>query len=385
MSARPLILLATGGTGGHVFPAAALAREMATRGYRVAVATDRRGLAFFEKKGLGDVHAVRAATPTGQGLLPKLGGILELAMGVFQARRLLRRLRPAAVVGFGGYASVPTMFAASLARLPTLIHEQNAVLGRANRFLAGRADRIAVSFAHIEGLRDEDMAKILFTGNPVRAAVAAVGARPYTPVAPDGPLNLLIIGGSQGATIFSTVVPAAIALLPTDLRRRLRVAQQCRAEDIDAVRAAYESAHIEAELATFFADIPDRLASAHLVISRAGASSAAELSAAGRPALLVPYPHAVDDHQTANAQALDQTGGAWLMPQASFTAEALAARLEAFLTLPATLEKAAACALAARRGDATARLADMTGDLVAAGHGSGGAHPAGAPTREKAA
>lgn len=365
MNRRAPILLATGGTGGHVFPAEALGRALAGRGQTVAVITDRRGLDFHRARSDAPAFAVRAATPSGGGLAGRVRGAAELALGTLQARALLKRLRPAAVVGFGGYASVPAVFAASLLGLPTAIHEQNAVLGRANRFLAGRVDRIALSFPGTLGLGAEDADKTVLTGNPVRAEIAQRAATPYADLVPDGPLRLLITGGSQGATVFADIVPAAVARLPAPLRARLVVTQQCRPEDLARVRAAYNRIGVAAETAAFFSDLPARLAAAHLVIARSGASTVSELAAIGRPALLVPYIHAIDDHQTANAHALDDAGGAWLMPQPAFTPEALAARLESFLALPETLVRAAACAKAAWPGDAAEKLADLVMILAA--------------------
>jgi len=384
MEARGLIVLAAGGTGGHVFPARALAEALRARGWRLALITDRRGEAFGETLSDVETYLISAASPGG-GVGGKLRALARLATGLLQARALLRRLKPDAVVGFGGYASVPTMLAAALARLPTIIHEQNAVLGRANRLLAPRVTRIATSFARVDALRPGDAARAVLTGNPVRAAIAAIGERPYPELAAkSGVLSLLVFGGSQGARVLSDVVPAAAARLCATTRKRLSVTQQCRAEDLERVRAAYRNAGIEATLAPFFEDLPERLAAAHLVIGRAGASTVAELAAAGRPALLVPYPFAADDHQRANARAVDEAGGGWLMPEPGFTAQALAARLESLLGRPAALGEAAAKARLAARPDAAAALADLT-ETVAARRLSGAGAPGGAARREAAA
>ena len=358
-AARNPVVLATGGTGGHVFPAQALAAELQRRGHAVAVLTDARGATF--EAGV-DTHRIRAATITRS--VPGLAkGARDILLGTAQAWRLLRRLRPAAVVGFGGYSSVPTVLAASWLRVPTLLHEQNAVLGRANRFLAARVDRIATSFPEVQGVRTSDRGKLVRTGNPVRPAIATSG-RPYAAPGSDQGVELLVLGGSQGARIFSDTIPDALAALPAHLRSRLHIVQQCRPEDLDRVRARYAEIGLAADLASFFADVPQRLAAAHLVIARSGASSVAEFLAAGRPALLVPYPFAMDDHQTANARAIDAAGGAWLMPQEAFSAQSLAARIESFLALPATLETAAAKASALAQPDAAARLADLVEDTI---------------------
>ncbi|HZB93208.1 MAG TPA: undecaprenyldiphospho-muramoylpentapeptide beta-N-acetylglucosaminyltransferase, partial [Stellaceae bacterium] len=318
-----LIVLAAGGTGGHLFPAEALARELMGRGCRIALVTDRRGQAFGDKLPGVALHRIRAGR-FGTGLVSKVVGIAELALGTLEAGRLLRSLAPAAAVGFGGYPSVPTMLAAARQNLPTVIHEQNAILGRANRLLAPRVRRIATAFPELGGMREADRARVVLTGNPVRPAIAALRGAPYRAPEEDGAFDILILGGSQGARALSQVVPAAFALMPEALRRRLRVTQQARAEDLEGVRRAHRASGVAAELAPFFNDVPERLARAHLVISRAGASTMAELAMVGRPAILVPYPHAADDHQTANARALEKAGGAWVVPQAEFTAAALA-------------------------------------------------------------
>jgi UDP-N-acetylglucosamine--N-acetylmuramyl-(pentapeptide) pyrophosphoryl-undecaprenol N-acetylglucosamine transferase len=377
MTAREkgLIALATGGTGGHVFPARALAGALSARGWRLAIVTDSRGAGFAVGGSEVETYRIKAASP-GRGAGGKLRRLVQIGAGLFQARALLRRLQPAAVVGFGGYASVPTMLAATHAGLPTLIHEQNAVLGRANRLLAPRVRCIAASFDHVERARPRDADKIIVTGNPVRAEIAALGEAPYP--APDGgrgPLHLLVFGGSQGAHILSAVVPAAIATLSSPARMRIRVVQQCRAEDIDAVRANYDAAGVQAELAAFFDDMPARLKTAQLVIGRAGASTVAELAAAGRPAVLAPYPHATDDHQTANARAAEATGAAWLVPDAAFTAEAVGDRLDALMANPGLLETAAAAAHRFARRDAAERLADAVEALALPRSNGNGHHP----------
>jgi UDP-N-acetylglucosamine--N-acetylmuramyl-(pentapeptide) pyrophosphoryl-undecaprenol N-acetylglucosamine transferase len=260
------------------------------------------------------------------------------------------------------------MMAAAYAGFPTAIHEQNAVIGRANRILAPRVGRIATSFARLRNIQPQAAARAVHTGMPVRPAVVALRERPYEVPRANGPLKLLVIGGSQGARVLSTVVPAAIALLPAAMRERLSLVQQCRPEDLERVRAAYAEARMAPTLASFFTDLPERLADCHLLIGRAGASTVAELTALGRPAILVPYPSAIDDHQTANAQAIDEAGGGWLMPEPAFTAEALAARLQSLFALPATLENAAAAARAVGRPDAAARLADMVQALLPNGN-----------------
>ncbi len=359
-----LIALAAGGTGGHVFPAEALADQLIARGHRLVLITDRRGQTYGGTLGSLDTYRVAAGGIAGRGPLAKVKALVELGIGVLQARRLLRRLAPAAVIGFGGYASLPAMVAAILLGLPTAIHEQNAVLGRANRLLAGRVRRIAISFAdvaHTAHLAD----RMVPVGMPVRAAIAALADGAYAPPETDGPIRLLVLGGSQGARILSEVVPAALARLPEPLRRRLTVSQQCRPEDLEKVRAAYGQSGIDADLASFFDDVPARMAGAHLAIARAGASTVAELLALGRPAILVPYPFAIDDHQTANATAVAATGAAWAVPQTDFTPETLAGRLTALFETPALLAEAAARAKASGHPDAARDLADLVARLPA--------------------
>ena len=358
-----LILLAAGGTGGHVFPAEALASALMERGHRLGLVTDRRGHAYGGTLGSLETFRIAAGGIAGRGVLSKVRAVAELGVGVIQARSLLKRLAPAAVVGFGGYASVPPMVAATWLGIPTAIHEQNAVLGRANRLLAGRVGRIATSYANVLHVDPAWRAKISRTGMPVRAAIARLRDTPYPALGDSGPIRLLVLGGSQGARILSEVIPAALAALPEAVRTRLQVAQQCRPEDLEMVRAAYAGTGIDATLDSFFADVPERMSQAHLVIARSGASTVAELTALGRPAILVPYPHAIDDHQTANARAVDEAGGAWLMPQPAFTSDALAGRLDSLFTQPGTLARAAGCARAAGRPDAAALLADLVAAL----------------------
>ena len=361
------IVLAAGGTGGHLFPAEALARALLERQCRVALVTDRRGQAFGDKLPDIELHRIRAGR-FGAGLVSKVVAGAELALGTLEAHRLLRRLAPAAVVGFGGYPSVPPMLAAARLGLPTLIHEQNAILGRANRLLAPRAKRIATSFTEVGAVRNADRARIVETGNPVRPTIAALRGAPYPMPSLEGPFEILIIGGSQGARVLSEVVPAALAQLPEPLRSRLRLTQQARAEDIDAVRRAHQASGVAAALATFFADIPERLARAHLVISRSGASTVAELAMVGRPAILIPYLQAADDHQTANARALEKAGGAWVMGQATITPAALGEKITALMTAPTLLADAAAKAHALGRPDAAWALADLVLSLARNGH-----------------
>lgn len=360
--AIPLIVLAAGGTGGHIFPAEALARALLERNLRVALITDRRGGQFSDDLKV-PVYRIHAGM-LGHGLLGKIHGVLQMGVGYLQARLLLLRLRPALVVGFGGYPSVPTVSAAASAGIPIILHEQNAVLGRANRVLMAQAKLIATGFPQVAGLHGNNPPRLVQTGNPVRPAFAALRETPYPAITPDGPLQLFVMGGSQGARIFSDVVPKALALLPEPLRRRIHLAQQCRAEDMERARAGFAAAGIEPELATFFRDVPERLSHCHLAICRSGASTIAELTALGRPAILVPYPHGHAGEQAANAAAVAEAGGAWVIPQDAFTPEALAVRLEALLTLPATLDKTAAAARSWGTTRAATHLAECVMDML---------------------
>jgi len=360
------IVVAAGGTGGHFFPAEALAAALMARGRRVVLMTDARSTSLNSPVfAAAERHVLKGSGLAGHGILGAARGALALARGALEARRLLGALRPAAVVGFGGYPSVPPLVAARLmpaSRRPVVVlHEQNAVLGRANRALARGADLVALGFEGTRRVPAGVRAEVV--GNPVRPAIAALSGRGYA--APSGPMRLLVLGGSLGARIFSDVVPAAIASLPPALRARLTVVQQCRAEDLDRTRTAYSVAGVKAELAAFFGDVDARLAAAHLVIARAGASTVAEIACAGRPSLLVPLPHAIDDHQSENARSLRASGAAEVMPQEGFTPENLAAALENRLLAPETLDEAARAAALLGRPDAADGLADRVLSLVA--------------------
>lgn len=354
---RPIVI-AAGGTGGHFFPAEALAAELVARGHRIVLMTDARSGGLSSPTFAGrDQYVIRGSGIAGRGLWRGAKAIASLAAGVIQARAVLARIGAASVVGFGGYPCVAPVLAARLLRHRpvVLLHEQNAVLGRANRFLAKRADLLALGFMNTEMIPAGTQTEI--TGNPVRPAIAALLHTSY--IAPTDRIRLFITGGSLGARVFSDVVPAALRSLPQTLRARLSIVQQTRPEDLERVRAAYISDGIEAELSSFFPDVAARLAAAHLVIARAGASTVAELAVAGRPAILVPLPAAIDDHQSANARALADAGGAWVVPQPGFTAAFLAGRLSVLLADPVALAAAAMGARSQARADAASCLADL--------------------------
>lgn len=355
-------VLAAGGTGGHMVPAAALAAELTRRGHRVALVSDERGVRFpglFEGIQTHVLPAGRlAGGPVGWA---KAGR--QMLRGRAMARRIYRTFQPAAVIGFGGYPAFPALLAAFAEGIPTAVHEQNAVLGRVNRLVAGRVDAIATSYAETQRLSARHAVKARLVGNPVRDVVAALRSRPYPLLEEDGIFRVLVTGGSQGATVLSNVVPDGLAMLPLDLRQRLQVTHQARIEDIDGARAKYAEHGIPAELATYLPDLPEQLAWAHLVIARAGASTIAELTAAGRPSILVPLPSATDDHQTVNAREVTGAGGARTIPQGQFTPKELARQMEMLGLNPQALENAAGRARSCGRPDATRDLADLVEGL----------------------
>jgi UDP-N-acetylglucosamine--N-acetylmuramyl-(pentapeptide) pyrophosphoryl-undecaprenol N-acetylglucosamine transferase len=352
-----LILLCAGGTGGHLFPAEALAVVLDKRGLAVELATDKRTAQF--KFPARAVHLIASATVRGRNPLSLAKTVAMLGYGTGQAFALIGRVKPAAVVGFGGYPTVPPLLAASLRRVPTILHEQNGVMGRANRLLASRVIAIATGFPTLKNLDARLQSKMTFTGNPVRPQVIEASNTPYSEPTLGGPFNLLVFGGSQGARVMSEIVPAAVGKLDPALRGRLRIVQQARREDLDNVRKAYAQLGVTAECDAFFADLPARIAAAHLIVSRSGASTVAELSAIGRPALLVPLPHAVDQDQLANASALEGAGGAITIVQRDFTPERVASELTQLAADPAQLSTMAAAAKSAGTLDAAERLADL--------------------------
>lgn len=358
------IVLCAGGTGGHMFPALSLASDLRQRGYQVTLMTDQRGQKFTTQFPAHEIKYVPAA-PVGPGLIKRIKGIFILARGYFRAKRLLKKIRPETVVGFGGYPSLPGLRAAQDCRIPTVIHEQNAVLGHANKFLAPRADRIALSFPDRASLEDADKIRAVITGNPVRNEISALANNPYAAPEPgQTPFKLLVIGGSLGAHVFSELIPKAIGFLPESARQRLSITQQCRAEDLEKVRGHYQEIGVQPEIATFFEDFARLLSEAHLVIARAGASTVAELAAAGRPAIFIPYPHHADRQQQRNASVLTERGGGWLMTEEHTTADVLAARLAALMDEPETLFRVAEAARQCGRPDAARRLGNLVTALA---------------------
>lgn len=356
------ILVAAGGTGGHLFPAEALAHALLSRGFVVDLATDTRAEKYGQAFPARNIYAIPAATPTGGGAFSKAMAIATLGRGVLSSLALLRRVKPAVVVGFGGYPTVPPLVAASLLKIPAVLHEQNAVMGRANRFLAGRVQKIATGFP-LSRADAAILAKSVVTGNPLRPAVLEAAKLPY-PAFDDGALNVLVTGGSQGAKVFSDIVPAAIEALLPEERARVKLVQQARGEDRDRVLAVYSRIGFSAEVEPFFKDLPARIGAAHLLVARSGASTVAEVAGIGRPAILVPFPFALDADQAANAAELARTGAVDVIDQKVFTVEKLTELLRAALADPQGLTKRAEAAKSAGILDAAERLADIVSGLV---------------------
>jgi UDP-N-acetylglucosamine--N-acetylmuramyl-(pentapeptide) pyrophosphoryl-undecaprenol N-acetylglucosamine transferase len=352
-----VIVLSAGGTGGHLFPAQALAGVLARRGRGVVVMTDTRFANYATAFPGAQIQTVPSAP------LNAITAPFKIMAGIAIAFAKLLKLKPAAVIGFGGYPSVPVMLAASLARLPTAIIEQNAVVGRANRLVMNQVKVVAAAFP-IARFAPNDKSKIVLTGNPLRPEVEALWGAPYDAPQLGGPLRLLVFGGSQGARAMSEIVPAALTRLPHDLKARLSVVQQCRPEDMEAVRQIYRNADIRCELQTFFADLPQRMADSHLVIARSGAGTVAELMAIGRPAILVPLPGALDDNQTPNADILARAEAGWRVAQAELTPDFLARMLARIFAEPGDLVRRAVCAHAIALPQAAENLADVVESLA---------------------
>jgi UDP-N-acetylglucosamine--N-acetylmuramyl-(pentapeptide) pyrophosphoryl-undecaprenol N-acetylglucosamine transferase len=374
-------VLAAGGTGGHMIPAHALAEELVGRGHHVALITDERGAripGLFEGV---PVHVLPAGRFAG-GPIAWLRALRSISVGRAMAARMYETFTPSAVIGFGGYPAFPSLLAAHRRRIATLIHEQNAVLGRVNRLLASRVDAIATAYEQVDRLAPKHRHKVRLVGNPVREEVVAIRNQPFPPLTEEGIFRVLVTGGSQGAAILSQIVPEGLGLLPDHFRRRLQVTQQCRPDDIEKVRAQYAALGIPADLSTYIPDLPERLAWSHLVIGRAGASTIAELTVAGRPAILIPLPSATDDHQTANAREMARAGGARMIPQKDFTPMELAKQMQKLGLEPRALQFAAECARMVGRPKAASDLADL---VERTGNGLGvGMIPESSPVAEGA-
>ncbi len=361
MTDTPTIILAAGGTGGHIFPAQSLAEILVERGCNVALITDKR---FKGYKQSDDnvfsnmrVEIINSASMAGSPYR-KARGLLSNLSGYRAAKRLIKEIQPDCVIGFGGYPSFPTMYAASRI-CPTIVHEQNAILGKTNRVLAPKMTAIATSFTETGMIDDAQQDKVHYVGNPVRAAIQQLRDVPYPSIDEGLPIRILVTGGSQGAQIFGEVIPKAIAMLPDYLKQRLTVDQQVRAEQLNDISQIYHKNHVNVGLATFFANMQEKIEAAHLVIARAGASSIAELTCAGRPSILVPLPHAADGHQQLNAEAVEAVKGAWIIPQHQFTPENVSAKLKELLENEKRLINAAAKARSIGKPEAAQELADL--------------------------
>ncbi|MBI1300258.1 MAG: undecaprenyldiphospho-muramoylpentapeptide beta-N-acetylglucosaminyltransferase [Alphaproteobacteria bacterium] len=352
------ILISAGGTGGHMSPAAALASDLKTRGHRVELVTDDRGLKFLSMFKEVKHHVVKSGT-LGSGVIGKIKGMINLALGIPQGFALIQSLKPDLVIGFGGYPSFPAVYAAQKFHIPTIIHEQNSLIGKANLLLAPQAERIALSFKYMGCLEREDTFRTVITGNPIRSDIAMLHEYDYEVPKAGEDFNIFVMGGSLGATVLSEVVPKALAGLPDADRVRLRVTQQCREADIESARHIYDQAGVRVYLKPFIDDVASVLGSAHLVIARSGASTVAEVSAAGVPAIYVPYPHHKDQQQLKNAESVFLEGGAWILEEKNFTETRLREKIEAFLKDPKSLSEAAGHAKSCGRPNAAKRLGNL--------------------------
>jgi UDP-N-acetylglucosamine--N-acetylmuramyl-(pentapeptide) pyrophosphoryl-undecaprenol N-acetylglucosamine transferase len=364
---RRCIALSAGGTGGHLFPAQALGEELVRRGHEIHLLTDERVREYGRDFPAAGIHQIPSASLSFSSPWLMPGRALRLARGFAKARGLLKRMAPAAVAGFGGYPSFPPLLAAARLGIPSLIHEQNAVMGRANRFLSRFATRIASSFPDLHGLPAPAEGKVVLTGNPVRKIVLDRRGAPYRAAGAGEAFRLLVFGGSQGARFFSDFFPEVVRAIPDDVRASLYLTQQCRHEDLERVRAAYSGLGVAHDLQVFFADMPDRIANSHLVVCRAGASTVAELGVIGRPAVLVPLPHAIDNDQLRNAESFARAGAGWVREQTDLKSTEFAAFLAELRYQDARLQAAAAAALAHGRPDAAQRLADLVETLAVSG------------------
>lgn len=364
--AKRRVFLAAGGTGGHLFPAQALAEELVKRGHDVDLLTDERVRDYGKDFPASHVHLIPSASLSLSDPINLPRRLWRLGNGYVLSRKLLAREKPGAVVGFGGYPSLPPLLAAAHLNIPSVIHEQNAVMGRANRLLATRVSAIATSFERVIGIPDSAKLAVHFTGNPVRGLVLASAELPYKPFGARDKIRLLVFGGSQGAKFFSDAMPGVLARLPDGLRKRLVVTQQCRTEDLQSVQHAYDKSGVDATLETFFSNLPDIMARSHLVICRSGASTIAELGVLGRPAILVPLPGAIDNDQLNNARSFEVAGGGFLLEQKHAESADFAKLLQELLEAPERLKEAAAAAKRHGKPDAAQRLAALVETTIAA-------------------
>ena len=358
------VVIAAGGTGGHLFPAQALAEELGRRGYHLTLVTDKRGQEYAKSFPDASIVEVSAATFANRSIVGRLVAAVSIIVGIMEATWKLFRLKPGVVVGFGGYPSLPAVVGCILLRKPCCLHEQNSVLGRVNKRLAPFVTKIASTFPDLRGLSKDLQSRVVITGNPVRDNVRKRAASAYAAPTGESEINVLVFGGSQGASVFSDIVPHAIAKLPDELRGRICVVQQCRDPEIGEVEQIYRSHGISADVRSFFDDLPAKIEDAHLVLCRAGASTVTELAAIGRPCILVPLPGAMDDHQTFNAAFLADQGAGWLMKQPDFEVDRLVRLMQQLFLDPARLSAAAQKAASLGKPSATELLADLVGELA---------------------
>ncbi len=354
------VVLAAGGTGGHLFPALALAKELSIHGEDVWLLTDKRGHQFLKEANLSNL-----LIPVGRfdgSLFHKIKGLWGLLQGIIASFHHLRRLKPSVVVGFGGHTSLPPLIAATVLRIPTVIHQADAYLGRTNRLLAPFVTSIATSFPHVEKIPSSCTKKVAFTGLPLRPEIKSAD---YDPPKDKGPVHLLITGGSQGARVFGEIIPQAIQLLDPTLQKRLHITQQCRPESLEHTQTLYEATQATVELAPFLDKMGERYKKAHFIISRAGASSVCEAALVGRPILFVPYPYAMDDHQTYNAQQAVDAEGAWVRQEKDLTPQKLATLLSELINSPWQLQRAAVNIRSIVTPDAAQRLSTLIAHLTA--------------------
>ncbi len=360
---QKFILVSAGGTGGHMSPAAALANDLKRRNYRVELATDPRGMKFVNMFDDIKVHKIKSGTAHA-GLLGKVKGAVNLGFGILQGITLIKTTHPDLVIGFGGYPSVPAVYAAQKQDIPTVLHESNAVIGKANIFLAPEAERIALSLPYMQGLEKEDTLKCVITGNPIRSEISVLSEEPYPEN--DNALRIFIMGGSLGASILSKVVPEAMASLSAEHRKKIEIVQQAREEDVETVKEIYSKAGIKSHIAPFFDDVAHQIKNANLFIGRSGASTVAEISAAGRPAIYIPLKVHADEQQKKNASLVTDHGGAWIIDQDDFTPESLRTKIEEFFADPEILPEAAMRAKSCGKPDAARRLGNLIAALVEA-------------------
>jgi UDP-N-acetylglucosamine--N-acetylmuramyl-(pentapeptide) pyrophosphoryl-undecaprenol N-acetylglucosamine transferase len=355
---KQTVILAAGGTGGHIFPAEALASELIKRGVSPILITDKRFEDYQASNVYDEILTISSATLSGN-FVSRMKGLLSIIKGILKARKLIKKYKPEAVVGFGGYPSFPTMIAAISLSRRTVIHEQNSVLGRVNRVLLPMVGFVAVAFDNVKHIAEKFDSKVVFTGNPVRSAIKVLRDVPFPELSAEEHLHILVTGGSQGASVFAEIVPKAIALLPEEYRKRVRIDQQCREVDIQNVKAEYDALGVNADLSAFFVNMPARMASCHLLIGRAGASTIAEVTVTGRASILIPYPYAMDDHQTGNAESMAANSATILLSQTDMTAEIIAQNIQEFLDDPTSLQQLAMNAYDLGVADAEIRLADV--------------------------